>query len=59
MNHNELKKQALKKQSVQDEYDALESAFSLLWTKLKVYRDAESIQTRTTLVFRWLFSVNC
>ncbi|NHZ72789.1 MAG: helix-turn-helix domain-containing protein [Aquificales bacterium] len=40
MNHNELKEKALSKQSVQDEYDALEPEFSLFRTMLKARRAA-------------------
>ena len=39
MNHNELKQKALKKQSVQDEYDALEAEFSLFQTELQAHRE--------------------
>ena len=40
MNHNELKEKALRKQSVRDEYDALEPEFSLFQTMLKARHDA-------------------
>ncbi len=40
MNHKELKEKALRKQSVQDAYDALEPEFSLLRSMLKARHDA-------------------
>ena len=40
MNHNELKENALRKQSVQAIYNALEPEFSLLRTMLKARHDA-------------------
>ncbi len=40
MNHNQLKKKALKKQSVRKEYEALKPEFNLLREMLKARNDA-------------------
>ena len=40
MNHSQLKKKALKKQSVRSEYEALEPEFNLLREMLKARNDA-------------------
>ena len=40
MNHSQLKEKALKKQSVREEYEALEPEFSLLREMLKARNDA-------------------